>query len=289
MHRRPRLALGLSAGLVCVLAFVDVLLAAGLLAGAGLAVWARAARVAELERSNFELEQFASIAAHDLAEPLRKLVLFGERLERRHGADLGTDGREVVRRMRATADRMESLIDDLLALALVSDRRSGFRRVSLSDVIREVVDDLDAVIADAGAEVVAGPLPSLDADPLQMRQLLQNLLSNAVKFRRPGVDPLVRVDGSVRDGWVELRVRDNGIGFDDEHAERIFGAFNRLHARSAYAGTGIGLAVCRRIAERHGGMISAAGVEGEGATFTVRLPERQAGASVGDAADGRPS
>jgi light-regulated signal transduction histidine kinase (bacteriophytochrome) len=139
------------------------------------------------------------------------------------------------------------------------------------------VADLEPVISEAGAEVEVAPLPAIQADPLQMRQLAQNLVSNAVKFRREGVPPVVRVDGEVADGKVRIAVADNGIGFDERYSMRIFRVFERLHGRGEYPGTGIGLALCRKIAERHGGGIVAEGRPGEGATFTVTLPVRQRG------------
>jgi len=167
------------------------------------------------------------------------------------------------------------LIEDLLAFSRVSTKGRPFTRVDLGEVARQVVTDLEVTIDEAGATVALGDLPTIDADGTQMRQLLQNLIANAIKFRRDGVAPAVRVTAVVRSGTAEIGVADNGIGFDDKYASRIFRAFERLHARSDYPGTGIGLALCRKIVERHHGSIAASGTPGEGAVFTFSLPVDQ--------------
>jgi light-regulated signal transduction histidine kinase (bacteriophytochrome) len=229
-------------------------------------------RAGELARSNAELEQFASVASHDLQEPLRKVQTFGEQLETKYGSVLPDDGLDHLRRMRNASARMQSLIDDLLSFARVTTRVQPFERVELHAIAQEVAGDLEVYVEALGANLEIGPLPGLEADPLQMRQLLQNLMANALKFHRPDVAPRVRVEGDQRAGAAVITVSDNGIGFEDRHRERIFRVFERLHGRTSYDGTGIGLALCRRIVERHGGTISARGVAGEGATFTIVLP-----------------
>jgi light-regulated signal transduction histidine kinase (bacteriophytochrome) len=228
-------------------------------------------RATELARSNEQLERFASIASHDLQEPLRKVRTFAElaRQEREHLSDSGHD---YLVRMSDAAQRMQDLIDDLLAFSRITTQSRRIEQVELAEVAREVVADLETVIDEADATVEIGDLPTLSADPLRMRQLLQNLISNAIKFRRQGVRPLVRVVGGVRGLEAEIVVSDNGIGFEPRYAGRIFRVFERLHGRDAYPGTGIGLALCRRIAESHGGTITAEGTVGEGSTFTVCLP-----------------
>ena len=153
----------------------------------------------------------------------------------------------------------------------VATQSRPFEEVDLRAVTAEVLDDLEDVVTRSGAIVRFGELPTISADPMQMRQLLQNLISNAVKFRRADVPPVVDISATADDGWVHLVVRDNGIGFDTQYAQRIFRVFERLHGRGTYAGTGIGLALCRRIAERHGGSVVATSVLGEGSTFTVTL------------------
>ena len=229
-------------------------------------------RATELVRSNEQLERFASIASHDLQEPLRKVRTFAERLDRQERKHLSDSGRDYLVRMADAAQRMQDLIDDLLAFSRITTQRQRIERVDLTEVVREVVADLETVIDETDAAVEIGELPRLSADPLRMRQLLQNLLSNAIKFRRQGVRPVVRIGGSVRGQEAEIVVSDNGIGFEPRYAGRIFRVFERLHGRDAYPGTGIGLALCRRIAESHGGTITAESTVGEGSTFTVCLP-----------------
>jgi len=246
-------------------------------------------RAGELARSNAELEQFASVASHDLQEPLRKVQAFGEQLETKYAANLPEEGIDYLRRMRSASSRMQVLIDDLLTFARVTTRAQPYEHVDLGMIAREVAEDLDSRIDELRATLEIGPLPSLDADPLQMRQLMQNLLSNALKFHRPDVPPRVRLEGDERAGDVVITVRDNGIGFEDRHRERIFRVFERLHGRTSYDGTGIGLALCRRIVERHRGTISAHGVPGEGSTFTVVLPLHAMNQDDDDEAPGVPA
>ncbi len=226
----------------------------------------------ELERSNLDLEHFASVASHDLQEPLRKIQTFGDQLQRKCADDLDERGQMYVERMQAASTRMRTLIEDLLSYSRVTSGARPFADVDLGELAAEVLDDLERAVEDAGAEVHVGTLATIAADRTQMRQLLQNLLANALKFRREGVPHRVEVCLEREGEELLLSVTDNGIGFDEQYADRIFGIFERLHGRQEYAGTGIGLAVCRKIAERHGGDIGATGVPGEGATFTVRLP-----------------
>jgi signal transduction histidine kinase len=233
-------------------------------------------RAGELTRTNEELERFASIASHDLQEPLRKVQTFAEQLKRSEGERLSDKGADYLERMNDAARRMQALIADLLAFSRLSTQAHPTEEVRLTEVARGVVADLDAVIHETGATVEVGELPTVLADPLQMRQLLQNLVSNALKFRREGVPPVVEVKGRVSGRMAEIAVTDNGIGFEPRHAGRIFRVFERLHGHGAYTGTGIGLALCRRIAERHGGAIVADSTPGEGATFTVTLPQQPA-------------
>jgi two-component system sensor kinase FixL len=243
---------------------------------------------AELERSNRELEQFAYVASHDLQEPLRKIQTFSDRLQMRCKERLDEEGQECVERMHHAAARMQVLIDGLLTLSRVTTKGQDFVHVDLAKIAREVVSDLEVQIAQAGGRVETGNLPTIQADPLQMRQLLQNLIGNALKFRRVDEPPVVRVSGryvpgkegrsTVRPGAGEqcrILVEDNGIGFEEKHAERIFGVFQRLHPRDVFAGTGIGLAICRRIVERHGGTIAARSTPGKGSAFEVLLPVAQ--------------
>ncbi|HEX6392703.1 MAG TPA: ATP-binding protein [Acidimicrobiales bacterium] len=234
-------------------------------------------RAAELARSNEELDQFASIASHDLQEPLRKVRTFTEQLTVMETERLSPKGRDYLARTNAAAERMQRLIEDLLRFSRVSTQGRPFEDVDLSAVMDAVISDLETQITDLGAAVHAGPLPTIRADSLQMHQLLLNLVGNALKFHRFGVRPDVTVEGTIERGMLHLTVRDNGIGFEPQYAQRIFRVFERLHGRSEYPGTGIGLSLCRKIADRHGGTISAEGVTGVGSTFTVEFPARGAG------------
>ena len=241
---------------------------------------------ADLARSNDELEQFAYVASHDLQEPLRKIQAFGDRLVLRVRDHLPEAGKEYVDRMLTSAGRMRRLIDDLLSFSRVTSQARPFSRVDLGKLAREVASDLSERVEESGGEVRLGELPTVDADPSQMRQLFQNLIANALKFHRPGVPPVVEVSGEVVSGppnadgaagmTCRIVVRDNGIGFDEKYLDRIFQMFQRLHGRGEYEGTGVGLAICRKIAERHGGAITATSRVGEGAAFVVTIPIRQA-------------
>ena len=245
-------------------------------------------RAQELARSNAELEQFSSVASHDLQEPLRKIRMYGDRLRGRDHESLSEEANSDLQRMESAAARMQKLINDLLDFSRITHRGKAFERVALTEVTEEVVSDLEARIVELGARVEVGELPVIDADRTQMRQLVQNLIGNALKFHRPEQPPLVRISSEVIAGQEPrfpgesgtgercvIIVKDNGIGFEEKHAERVFTAFERLHGRSAYEGTGIGLSIARKIVWRHGGHITATGTLGEGATFTVTLPLSQ--------------
>jgi light-regulated signal transduction histidine kinase (bacteriophytochrome) len=239
-----------------------------------------------LQQHNTELEQFAFIAPHDLQEPLRKVLAFGDRLARRERSGLSEQGRDDVDRMMSAARRMQQLIEDLLTLSRVGMRGSAFAEVSLDAVLADVRSDLEVQIAEGGARIEAEPLPVLAGDAAQLRQLFQNLLSNALKYRADGRPPVVHIHAEetrMADGTagVKVQVRDNGIGFRPDQAEKIFEPFQRLHARSAYAGTGIGLTICRKIVARHHGQITAMAAPGEGATFSVVLPRAARADSAG--------
>jgi signal transduction histidine kinase len=230
---------------------------------------------AELARSNAELEQFASIASHDLQEPLRKVQTFAAQLTATESERLSPQGQDFLQRMSNAAGRMRALIDDLLMFSRVSTKGRPFVPVDLGDTLAQVLGDVEVAMAESGARVSVEELPTVDADPVQMRQLLQNLLGNALKFRRDGVTPEIGVGARVEDGVAEVTIRDNGLGFEPQYATRIFRAFERLHGATAYPGTGIGLALCRKIVERHHGTITAEGELGRGACFTIRLPVEQ--------------
>lgn len=235
----------------------------------------------ELERSNQELQDFAYVASHDLQEPLRKIQAFGNLLEDEYGPILGEEGQTYLDRMRNAASRMQGLINDLLTFSRVTTKALPFSPVDLNLIAREVVIDLETLIQATHGKVTIEPLPTIEADPLQMRQMLQNLLSNALKFHKPGVPPVVnisaqaQVDAQTGEELYLIAVKDNGIGFDEKYLDRIFTVFQRLHGRGEYEGTGIGLAVVRKIVARHGGTITARSSVGEGSTFLATLPVRQ--------------
>ena len=232
-------------------------------------------RAAELARSNEELAQFASIASHDLQEPLRKVRTFTQQVTVMEADALSDKGRDYLERANAAAERMQKLIEDLLRFSRVSTHARPFAAVDLGTVMREVLGDLEVEVERSDATVLVGDLPVINGDELQLRQLMQNLLSNALKFRREDVAPEIAIDARVAGDTATITVRDNGIGFEPQYNRRIFRVFERLHGRGTYPGTGIGLALCRKIAERHGGSIVADGVPGAGSTFTVSLPTNQ--------------
>lgn len=227
----------------------------------------------ELQRSNRELEAFASVASHDLQEPLRKIQAFGDRLGREQRENLTESGKEQLDRILNAATRMRRLIEDLLTYSRVTTRAKPFTEVDLNRTLRDVLSDLEVRIAQSHAEVTVEPLPTLQADPTQMHQLFQNLVGNAVKFTPHGQPPRVHISTEAAEpGYVRLIVQDEGIGFEPRYLDRIFQVFQRLHGRTEYEGTGIGLAICKKIVDRHGGNITAQSEAGQGATFVVDLP-----------------
>ena len=236
----------------------------------------------ELSRSNRELEEFAFVASHDLQEPLRKIQAFSDRLETMFKDELGEKGIDYIARMKNAAQRMSNLINDLLEFSRVTTRGKDFVDTDLQKVLDEILNDLEIAIKESNAQVHVGQMPVIQADPSQMEQLFLNLISNAVKFRRPEIAPIINIDYAHQAQfsedhntdieWQIITVKDNGIGFSPEYTDKIFVPFQRLHGRSEYKGTGIGLSVCRRIVERHGGTITAQSETGEGATFIIKLP-----------------
>lgn len=233
-----------------------------------------AERTRELERSNADLEEFAYVASHDLQEPLRKVTAFSEMLAEDLGEQLSESAREYLARMQGAASRMRTMIDDLLQLSRASKRAEQRANVKLNDLVAAVVQDLETSLIETGAQVEVGNLGTVHVAPVAVSQVFINLLGNAIKYRRKDVPLRIRISSrEVETGMLELSVEDNGIGFEQVFAERIFKPFERLHSREEYPGTGIGLAVCRKIIERHGGRISAEGRPGHGATFRFTVPK----------------
>lgn len=229
----------------------------------------------ELERSNRDLEEFATIASHDLQEPLRKVQVFGERLELRAADQLDVRSLDHLARMRSAAARMQELLDDLLLYSRVHRERGELGRVVLDRVVADVLSDLETRIEASGAIIEVDALPVVEAHPIQMRQLFQNLVSNALKFHRPGEKPVVRITSEVDGDQAVVYVADEGIGIEEAYRERIFRPFQRLHPRDEFEGSGMGLAVCRRIVERHAGSLTVEGEPGHGSVFVLRLPVNQ--------------
>jgi signal transduction histidine kinase len=245
-------------------------------------------KVDELNRSNTELEQFAYIASHDLQEPLRKIQAFGDRLTTKYNEVLQGDGQDYLQRMKNAASRMQVLINDLLNFSRVKKTNQKFENIQLNILLKEVVEDLESQIVQTGAKVELGNLPVIPGDKRQLGQLFQNLISNALKFHKKNVEPLIEITADrlsnaeiihhnlfLDRSYYKISVKDNGIGFDIKYLDKIFTIFQRLHGRHEYEGTGIGLAICRKVVDNHGGMITADSKLDIGTTFYIFLPEKQ--------------
>ncbi|CCH55411.1 Phytochrome-like protein cph1 [Fibrisoma limi BUZ 3] len=246
----------------------------------------------DLQRSNKSLEQFAYVASHDLQEPLRKIKSFGDVLAERYADQLDEAGHDLIRRMQSAADRMNTLIRNLLNYARLTpptdvSQQANYRLISLIDLLNDLQTDLEVMVNEHQAILKVGTtIPMVPGDPTQLRQLFQNLIVNAIKFSRPDIQPKVTVSGSLIRGvdvpefptvdrtqeYAIVSVQDNGIGIDPKDYEKIFGLFSRLHGRQQFAGSGIGLATCKRVVENHGGTIAVESKVGRGSTFRVYLP-----------------
>jgi PAS domain S-box-containing protein len=250
---------------------------------------ALASRGAALARSNRELEQFAYIASHDLQEPLRMVGSYTQLLEQRYGDQLDADGREFLRYAREGATRMRDLIDALLSYSRIDTRAQAFRPVPMEQVLALSLTNLKASIEAANATIVHAALPQVDGDPVQLGQVLQNLIGNAIKFRGPN-PPHIWVSAERKGPVWQFAVRDDGIGIAPEYQERIFIIFQRLHSREEYPGTGIGLAVCKKVVERHGGRlwVESTGTPGQGSTFYFTVPVERAPPKPAEVAESSP-
>lgn len=248
----------------------------------------------ELKRSNEELERFAYVASHDLQEPLRKVRAFGDRLLSKFGDQLPDPGPDYIDRMQRAAARMQILIDDLLQFSRVSRKQKEFLPVQLNEVLEDIKEDLESVIQDKGVVIKSDELPLIYGDYTQLRQLLQNLISNSIKFSKEEVPPLISIsakevkasdvglNSEMSEACWELKLSDNGIGFESKYKDQIFTIFQRLHGRDAYKGTGIGLAICEKIVQNHYGKIEADSTIGEGAEFKMYLPTNKYLTSIED-------
>lgn len=245
-------------------------------------------KVEELNRSNHDLEEFAYVASHDLQEPLRKLTTFGERLMNKCADQLTDEGALYLNRMMASAENMRILIENLLEFSRVTRTQVAYEKKDLNAVVQDVLNDQDLEVEEGKVDVRVDELPRVEMVTTQMRQLFGNLLNNAIKFRRKGILPVINIRSEqltrtekdklkLRSGqpYFRIVVSDNGIGFEDAYAEKIFQLFQRLHGKAEYPGSGMGLAICRKITDNHRGLIMASGVPGKGSTFSIILPEMQ--------------
>ncbi len=234
-------------------------------------------RTIELQRSNEDLERFAHIASHDLKEPVRKMLIVTDQLKNRHQSSLG-DGMRLVDKLSKAASRLNQMIESILKFSTVSYESHKAEPVDLNNTINDVLDDLELIISEKHAQVIKEPLPVIEGSSALLHQLFYNLINNSLKFSKDGIDPLIKIEAkeiSTEENIVEIIVSDNGIGFNQDDATRIFQSFFRLHSKDRFEGTGLGLALCKRIVERHGGKIEAMSSPGNGSSFKIRIPKTQ--------------
>ncbi|MDJ1498870.1 CHASE3 domain-containing protein [Cytophagaceae bacterium DM2B3-1] len=242
-------------------------------------------KVEALNRSNQELEQFAYVASHDLQEPLRKIMTFGSMLKTKQKDKLDQEGNRTLDTIMDLSRRMKQLIEDLLSFSRIVNQNQTFVSTDLNILLKQVLDDLSEPIQQQQAQISIGKLPTLRVQPVQIQQLFQNLLLNSLKYAKPGVPPIIQISSQISTNqelnisenmisrsFYKIQIADNGIGFEQEYAEKIFTIFQRLHTQEEYKGTGVGLAVCKRVVTNHGGYIQAIGTPAQGAIFSVYLP-----------------
>ena len=232
--------------------------------------------VTRLEQLNEELQEFAFIASHDLQEPLRKIQIFGGMLIKKHKDSLSSEGKDYMERLTKSANRMSELLRALLNYSRTGTSKLNFKSVSLTEVAKDAASDLEYTIAQAKGAVEISELPTVDADAALLRQLFQNVIGNSIKYRKESEPPLVKIYGKIADATCQITIEDNGIGFDERYKHKIFKPFERLHGKNTfYSGTGMGLAICKKIVNRHSGEITVTSVPKQGTTFIVTLPMEQ--------------
>ena len=246
--------------------------------------------ISQLESANKDLDRFAFMASHDLQEPLRKIRIFSDLLYVKYKDILDDDGKMNIVRIQGAAERMQSLIKDILTFSKITIEKGSFVKTSLNAVVDDVLTELDGVVREKNAKVIVDKLPSLHVNPGLIRPLFYNLISNALKYSKKNVSPVVNIKSESQQNtqdnnkkpeqkYCRIYIQDNGIGFDQKYSEEIFGMFKRLHLNTEYEGTGIGLALCKKIVEEHNGYISAKSKVNEGSTFIISLPVRQSEAT----------
>jgi light-regulated signal transduction histidine kinase (bacteriophytochrome) len=243
--------------------------------------------IERLESANRDLDRFAFMASHDLQEPLRKMLMFSDRLANKYNEVLDDEGRMFITRIQHAGERMQALIKDILLFSQTSIEKPVFIESDLNEILRDVLAELENEITDKRAKIILDNLPMLCVNPVLIRPLFHNLISNALKYSRKGVDPAIRIYAEFSEGqngygtddkktrYCRIFIEDNGIGFEQKYSEQIFGMFKRLHLNSEFEGTGIGLALCKKIVEEHNGFITARSKVNEGSVFIISLPEQQ--------------
>lgn len=240
--------------------------------------------ISRLESVNKELDNFAYMVSHDLQEPLRKIRIFCDHLDMNYKSVLNDDGKNNIEKIQRSCKRMQELIQDILTFSTLTMDRRQFEKSDLNELVRDVLNEMDGSVTEKNAHISVENLPSMYVNPVLIRPLFQNLISNSLKYSKAEVSPVIRIssdyeiteegaeDGNKSNKYCRIIIEDNGIGFDQEYSEQIFGMFKRLHGKNQYDGTGIGLAICKKIAEEHNGFISAISKVNEGSTFIVSLP-----------------
>ncbi len=242
---------------------------------------------AELETSNHDLQQFASVASHDLQEPLRKILIFSTLLRDKHNDRFSAESTAYLNKIIGSSERMRSMIVDILGYSRLSTNASSVMLTNLHEVVGEVLEDYEILIQEKGATIIVGNLPEIEANRGQMKQVFQNLISNSIKFSKPEVAPVITITSEYKSetpdamelenqpATCSITISDNGIGFSDQYRDKIFSLFERLNTKDKYEGSGIGLAITKKIIDKHNGIISATSEEGQGSHFIITLPLRQ--------------